>query len=239
MYPSGSTTPSANPAIKAHKANKDYPARLITSHINAPQEHVASHLNEILQPYIQNSKYACKNSFEFVENIKNIKLRPNEKLVSYDATALFPSVPIKDALSQILELLERDENLCKRTKLTPCDIIDLANICLSTSDFLYDNRHHTTEESGPIGLSLMVTVSVLWMDHTMTSAVKLAKNRRIAVPRLIFTYVDDCLTTILDQPPRPGLRSNVTHPNVTTPAQAFNDYLNAIHLRVQFTREEE
>ena len=44
---------------------------------------------------------------------------------------------------------------------------------------------------GPIGLSLMVTVSVLWMDHTMTLAVKLAKTRCIAVPRLIFTYVDE------------------------------------------------
>ena len=37
IYPSGSTTPTANPAIKAHKPSKDYPARLITSHIGAPK----------------------------------------------------------------------------------------------------------------------------------------------------------------------------------------------------------
>ena len=50
IYPSGSTTPSASPAIKAHKPSKDYPARLITSHIGAPQENLAAHLSKLLNP---------------------------------------------------------------------------------------------------------------------------------------------------------------------------------------------
>ena len=103
IYPSGSTTPTANPAIKAHKPAKEFPARLITSHINAPQENIASHLNDILKPFIANSPHVCKNSFEFVEKLKKVKLRPHTKLVSYDATALFPSVPINDALKHILD----------------------------------------------------------------------------------------------------------------------------------------
>ena len=156
--------------------------------------------------------------------------------MSFDATALFPSVPIREALGHILELLEADNTLHTRTKLTPYDIIDLADICLSTSDFVYDERHHTTEQSGPIGLSLMVTVSVIWMDNTMKTAVKTAKARHIPVPRLIFTYVDDCLTTIYDPPRRTGLRSNDTP---IDPTIAFNDCLNSVHPRVQFTREEE
>ena len=72
IYPSGSTTPSANPAIKAHKPTKDYPARLITSHINAPQENLASLLNNILKPFIQANPLICKNSFEFVQKAKTI-----------------------------------------------------------------------------------------------------------------------------------------------------------------------
>ena len=77
IYPSGSTTPSANPAIKAHKPSKDYPARLITSHINAPQENLASHLNDILKPFIQDHPLVCKNSFEFVEKIKKNQTPPS------------------------------------------------------------------------------------------------------------------------------------------------------------------
>ena len=44
-YPSGSSTPSATVAIKAHKPAKNHPARVITSHVNAPQEKLSSHLN--------------------------------------------------------------------------------------------------------------------------------------------------------------------------------------------------
>ena len=173
-------------------------------------------------------------------------------MISYDATALFPSVPIKDALNHILLLLKNDNDLCKRTKLGPDDIIDLMNLCLSTSDFLYDNRHHTCEDSGPIGLSLMVRVSQIWMDHTMDTALKLARQRKITVPRHPKLYVDDCWLIMNDPPRREGLRSsshsnvnntdpnstNANHSNVNS-AEAFQKCLNDVHPRVQFTREEE
>ena len=116
-------------------------------------------------------------------------------MISFDATALFPSVPITDAIEYILDLLENDETLSQRTKLTPYDIVDLIKIALSTSDFIYDDRHHTTEDSGPIGLSLMVTVSQLWMSHTMEKAIKIAKERGCVVPRNITIYMDDCWST--------------------------------------------
>ena len=99
-----------------------------------------------------------RNSFEFVESIKKLKLDPNDRMVSFDATALFPSVPINDCIKHIQDLLEKDTELHRRTQLTPTDITDLIRICLSSSDFVYDGRHHTTNDSGPIGLSLMVTV---------------------------------------------------------------------------------
>ncbi len=66
----------------------------------------------------------------------------------------FPSVPIADAQKLILDLLESDDTLYQRTKLTPYDIVDLIAICLSSSDFVNNERHHTTKDSGPIGLSL-------------------------------------------------------------------------------------
>ena len=193
-------------------------------------------LNEILEPYVENHPYTCKNSFEFVNKIKNTKLHPYEKMYSQDATALFPSVPISDALGHILTLLENDPDLGNRTKLSPYDIIDLMNTCLSSTDFIYNNRHHTTEDSGPIGLSLMVKVSQLWMLYTLDQAVKEAKKRRVAVPRLTACYVDDIWNALPDPPIKEGLRSGET----TTRKSAIDNWiecLNSVHPRVQFTKE--
>ena len=158
-------------------------------------------------------------------------------MTSYDATALFPSVPISDATNHILTLLEEDPSLPQRTHLTPYDVIDLVDICLSSSNFVYDDRHHTTNDSGPIGLSLMVTVSQIWMVHTMEQAIKIARRRNHIVPRNINIYMDDCWCTINSPPVCTGLRSGNTQER--NPAADFNECLNAVHERVQFTREEE
>ena len=143
VYPLSSLTPSANPAIKELKPAKDFLTRLITSHIEAPQEAPSALLNKILQLFVENSKHVCKNSFQFVEIIKKLKLGVLDKMVSFDAAALFPSVPIKD-IQHIHDLLTKDTTLQQRTQLTPTDITDLIHVCLLSSDFVYNDRHHST-----------------------------------------------------------------------------------------------
>lgn len=106
---------------------------------------------------------------------------PGTKIVSWDASALFPSVPIREALKHIKELLDEDDTLSSRTKLDPQDVIDLCDLCLSSSNFIYDGRHHTTNDSGPIGLSLMVTVSQLWMNHTIDMGILLKRESALSL----------------------------------------------------------
>ena len=231
VYPSSSVTPTANPAVKAHKPEKQFPIRLITSHIGAPQENLASYINDIHKPFIENNEYVCKNSFDFVERMKKVKLGPNEKQASLDASALFPSVPVSEANEHIRTLLQNDPTLPARTKLLPPDICNLISLCLSTSNFIYDDRHHTQNDSGPIGLSLMVTISQIWMIFTMQRGIEIARDRGTPVPRHITIYMDDIYCIV--HYGREGLRSNTA----SDPLVAFNDCLNAVHPRVQFTRE--
>ena len=90
---------------------------------------------------------------------KDIQLRANGILASFDATALFPSIPLHKCIEVIRQLLLNDPTLSSRTSLTPDDINGLIQLCLSTSDFIYNGVHHTASDSGPIGLSLMVVVA--------------------------------------------------------------------------------
>ena len=174
--------PTSYPLIKAHKPNKDYPARNIVSHRGCPQEALSAFLIPILRPLLKNSPFTCKNSFEFIKKIKNERLDADEILVSFDADALFPSIPIRRCIQEIQSQLENDTTLASRTPLSSSDLVDLTNLCLSTSDFIYDNTHHTASDSGPIGLSIMVVMAEIWMDFTLKEAVKIAQQKAVAYP---------------------------------------------------------
>ena len=191
IYPSGCTAPISYPLLKAHKQNKNYPARNIVSHRGCPQEALSSFLIPILRPLLRDSPLNCKNSFEFIQRIKSIKIENGEIMVSFDAEALYPSIPLRKCIEIINILLQRDETLASRTTLTVNDIVDLLNLCLSTSDFIYDGIHHTAEDSGPIGLSIMVIIAQIWMDHTVTEANRIAQQKGIAIPRAEVVYMDD------------------------------------------------
>jgi hypothetical protein len=161
-------------------------------------------------------------------------------MVSFDAEPLFPSFPISDCIKVILDKLELDTSLPGRSKLSPSsDICELLYLCLSCTNFVYDSLHHTTKDSGPIGLSLMETISQIWMVHTMDDALKKARDRGLTIPRHVFIYMDDCWCVLRYQPaPRcPGLRSGASCQ--TDPAEDFNQCLNDVHGRVKFTQEDE
>ena len=72
----------------------------------------------------------------------------------------------------------------------------------------------------------------------MDNAIPIATEKGLAIPRHLAIYMDDCWCTLEYQPAprRPGLRSDSQR---VDPAAAFNECLNEVHPRVQFTREEE
>jgi hypothetical protein len=106
-------------------------------------------------------------------------------MILFNAEALFLSVPIKDYIEVIRVKLAADNTFSFRTKLSPDDICKLLDLCLPSSNFICDDRHHTTKDSGPIGLSLMVCISQLWMTHTMESAIIAAQEHGVSLPRHI------------------------------------------------------
>ena len=220
--------PSAWTSIKAHKPQKEYPGRNIISHIGCPQEPIAKELIRIIKPLNRNCKYNTKNSSEIAASLKPMILDPNDILVSYDATALYPSIPLNECINLIVEKLKNDATLSQRTKLTPQDILHLLNLCLTTSQFIFNGTMYSAKDSGPIGLSLMVTVADIWMSHTLDQALKIASEKNFRHPKFLKKYVDDILA-IFRRQPSTGLRV----------VEDFLACLNQVHHRVQFTIEYE
>ena len=135
LYPTVDQPPRFHGLPKVHKANS--PLHPIVSSIGAITYASAKYLVDILSPLVGKTEHHVKNSKEFAEYVKNLKVGPDEELRSYDVSALFTSVPVDKAMDIISRKLEEDESLSNRTPLSPNDIIILLEKCLNCKYFLH------------------------------------------------------------------------------------------------------
>ena len=80
------------------------------------------------------------NSKDFLKDVTEIQIEPNEDLCSYDNVSFVPSVD--KALEVIGEKLGEDQTLRDRTPLVPDDIIRLLSLCLRCKYFLFQREYY-------------------------------------------------------------------------------------------------
>ena len=92
MYPTGTGSPKFYWLPKIHKPG--IPLRPIVSSTGTVTYSTAKELAKILKPLVGMSTHHVHNTKDFVEQLKDIRLKQGEYIISYDVTALFMSVPI-------------------------------------------------------------------------------------------------------------------------------------------------
>ena len=86
MYPTGCVPPKFYGLPKIHKP--DTPLRPIVSSCGSVTYGVATELAKILKPLAGKSPHHITSTQDFVEQARQIKLEPGERLSSYDVSAL-------------------------------------------------------------------------------------------------------------------------------------------------------
>ena len=144
MCPTGCVPPKFYGLPKIHKP--DTPLRPIVSICGSVTYGVAKELAKILKPLVGKSLHHITSIQDFVEQAKQIKLKPGECLSSYDVSALFTSVPIDPALNIIKDLLDKDTTLKERTIMEVGDIILLLEFCLKNTYFSFQVQFYEQVE---------------------------------------------------------------------------------------------
>ena len=138
LYPTGASPPKFYGLPKVHKSGM--PLRPIVSSIGSVTYETSKELSRILKPLVGRSPHHVQNNQEFLKQLEDIQMGPDDIIMSYDVKALFTSVPIKPALKIIQKLLEEDHTLPQRTTMTAKNITCLLEFCL-TSTYLPSKRN--------------------------------------------------------------------------------------------------
>ena len=109
LYPTGAVSPKFYGLPKIHKPG--IPLRPIVSGTGTATYNTAKELAKILKPLVGMSTHHVQNTRDFVEQLKEVRLKQGECIISYDVTALFTSVPIQPVVNIIQRRLANDKEL--------------------------------------------------------------------------------------------------------------------------------
>ena len=134
---------------KIHKPG--IPLRSIVSSTGTATYNTAKELARILKPLVGSSIHHVQNTRDFVEQIKEIRLKQRECIISYDVAALFTSVPIQPVINIIKEKIARDTELHKRTSMNINHITTLLEFCLTSTSFVFQGQYYQQMEGAAMG----------------------------------------------------------------------------------------
>ena len=214
MYPTGAVSPKYYGLQKIHKAGT--PLRPIISSIGTASYNTAKELARILKPLVGTSIHHVHNTRHFIEQIKDVRLKDGESIMSYDVTSLFTSVPIKPTLEIIQQRLTEDPDLHNRTSMNIQQIINLLEFCLNSTSFMFQGQFYQQMEGAAMGSPLSPIIANIFMEHFEKQALESAPHP----PSLWRRFVDDTFV-ILE----------------TSHKEEFFHHLNSLDSHIKFTVE--
>ena len=122
------------------------------------------------------SPYQVQNNQEFLHELKDQTLGPEDIIMSYDVKALFTSVPIQLAIDIIVKLLEKDPALQQRTSMTIRQITSLLEFCLRSTYFTFQNKYFEQVEGTAMDSPISPIVANLYMEDLETKAIQTAPH---------------------------------------------------------------
>jgi hypothetical protein len=113
-----------------------------------------------------------KDTFEFVEKVKNTYKGPNDILASFDVKSLYPSIPVDEEL-ELLQVWLNEQELSEDKKFM---YHEMASVCMSQNYFQFNSKYYE-QTHGTANLFL--------------SSFETRLKKANLLPKIWIRYVDD------------------------------------------------
>ena len=177
----------------------------------------AKYINKILQNNCGKTSSFVKDSTDFIQKIKNLSINPEEEtLVSFDASALFTSIPVPVALQVINSKIFTCTNFTNICKIPTEKFMKLLEFTLTNRILCFKRKFYKQLQGAAMGSPVSPVIANIYMEHF--ESLSIPKS-----PTLImwwFRYVNDVhSTTRKDQ------------------VNKLQEHLNSIDPHIKFTIE--
>ena len=172
---------------KLHKPK--VPMRPIVSFCGSPTYELSKYLTTIPKPLTDESRHKLQSTENFIDAIKTVQVPDDHKLVSFDVKSLFTIIPLQLALDCTETAIN---NSTLQLPLLTNDLMDVLNLCLTSTCFQYNGQHYKQLHGTAMGSPVSVVVAEIVMQNIEEQA--LASYKR-TIP-LWLRNVDDTFTTL-------------------------------------------
>ena len=192
LYPTTFHMPRIYGSPKIHKDN--CPLRPIVEGIGSVTYALQKALKPILKPIEGDPEFYIKDSKDLVKIMKDIKLEPDEIIVSHDVVGLFTNVSIDLALKITEDKLREDTSFKDRTNLLIEDVMELLSLVLRTTYFSYDGKIYQQKFGVAMGGPISPIIANIVMDFMFR---KFMETVPVEIkPRLLKKFVDDSVSVV-------------------------------------------
>jgi hypothetical protein len=112
----------------------EWDVRLVSS-TDSPCYALAQFLHKIPSLLAGNTGSFVKNSEHFIKSIQDINMQREDYLVRYDVVSIFANIPVEEVLQVMRNRLSTDPSFPERSPLQVEDVMELMDICLTTTYF--------------------------------------------------------------------------------------------------------
>ena len=173
---------------KIHKEN--VPLRPIISACGSATYRLSGYLASILSESLQHrTLYNVKDTFDFVDRVRDIRVPNNYVMVSLDVVNLFTNIPLELVRSIITEHWDLVKENCS---FTLSGFLDTLNFIFDNSYFTFQDKIYLQKFGTPMGSPISPILAVMVMDHVLDHVIP---HLPFDLP-FIFKFVDDVITCV-------------------------------------------
>jgi hypothetical protein len=137
--------PKLKAQLKLHKIG--IPIHRVINNRTAPAYKLAKHLTKILDQYITpHNRYAVTNSINLANDLRNLKIHENHRLITFNVKDLYVNIPITETLNIVKTKLLQNNGI----QITH-QIISLLKVVLTQNYFTFQQRIYQPEQGISMG----------------------------------------------------------------------------------------